>query len=160
MIRKFIVVLLALGIAPAGFVQTAGDFKTKYREVISYEVRPGIVMTPKYTADGQVCSMLLERRQETDTEIKLGYAISEKDVTELIDELVPKSVRGAGVYKGLAKEGPEMYIASGITRLVYTYENVSVEVLGLAKPKDGARLAITIYWPKTPCATTSQKVDH
>ncbi len=35
------------------------DF-TKYRAVKAFEVRPGILMMPSYSADGQVCEIGLE----------------------------------------------------------------------------------------------------
>jgi hypothetical protein len=109
MIKRASVLILMLGFAASTVGQTSGDFSDKYRQIISYEIRPGIVMTPKYAADGQVCQIYLERRQQTEKELLLGYTISAKDVMNLVDELAPKAQRGnrlpAGTKNDAAPQG-------------------------------------------------------
>jgi hypothetical protein len=60
--KASVVIFLALCIAATALGQTSADLTSKYRQVISYEVRPGVLVTPKYTAEGQVCEMVIERR--------------------------------------------------------------------------------------------------
>lgn len=50
---KDIVLFLTLGIAAWG--QRSAELSAKYRQVTSYELRPTVVMTRKYAADGQAC---------------------------------------------------------------------------------------------------------
>jgi hypothetical protein len=92
--KAALLILFSLGIATPALGQSAADFDAKYRRVTSYEVRPGVVMTPKYAPDGQVCEMVLEKRQKTETGIVFGFSFSEKEVKELVDALVPDSERG------------------------------------------------------------------
>src|SRR2546426_4341056 len=99
MAKRTFVLLVMIGTGTLAWGQTSADLNAKYRQVTSYEVRPGIVMTPKYAADGQVCEMVLEKRQKTATGVNFGVSISEKEVKELVDELVPEAERGRNLTK-------------------------------------------------------------
>lgn len=85
----------------AGFGQTSADLSTRYRQVISYLLRPTVIMTPRFAADGQVCEMAIERRQNTDTEIVIATSFSEEEVHELVDELAPEAERGRNLTRHL-----------------------------------------------------------
>lgn len=129
-------------------MQTSGAFGAKYRQIVSYEVRPGVAMTPQYTANGQICEMLLERRSATSAGFMLGYSFSEKEVSELLDELVPDAQRGKRF-----EDGPIVEAGGGIITSVYTYENIRVSVLGLADPPpSGGDKVIVISWPSRKCS--------
>lgn len=74
--------------------QTAADLSTKYPTVSSYEVRPGILATPRYTAEGQVCEMWIQKQNATRSGIRLDGYMSDELVKRVLDELVPLSIRG------------------------------------------------------------------
>src|SRR5437867_687452 len=80
--------------------QTALDLSAKYPAVNAYEVRPGVLMTAKYAANGQACEMTLQRYyspKQTDAD----STISAKLEDELINELAPEVERGPAASKWL-----------------------------------------------------------
>jgi len=156
---KGFVVLLTLGIAAVALGQTSADLSAKYRQVTSYELRPDIVMTPKYAADGQVCEMVLERRQKTETGIIFAASFSEEEVRQLVDELAPEAERGQNLTRHLNTR-----VDGGFITTEYTYENVLVHVYGITRPAPAGDKVITITWPKRGCggaqaSATSETVN-
>jgi hypothetical protein len=143
-------ILMLATIAPS-FRQNAADFDAKYHRVTSYEVRPGIVMTPKYDADGQVCEMVLEKRQKTDTGIVFGYSFSEKEVKGLVDELVPEVQRGKNLMEPLNET-----VAGGFIVTDYTYENILIRVYGITRPEPAGNMVVVIAWRKRGCGDAKQ----
>jgi hypothetical protein len=72
--------LLLSGITATASGQNSGDLDARFHVVISYEVRPGIVMTPKYASDGQVCEMVIEKHHKTDSGHKFRrFAVERSD---------------------------------------------------------------------------------
>ena len=57
-------VVLALVLTFAGLTrsQSHAELNVKYPVVKSFEVRPGVLLTPRFTADGEVCQMSFERQ--------------------------------------------------------------------------------------------------
>jgi hypothetical protein len=146
MFKGAFVVLLVLGIATVVWGQSSADLSAKYRQITSYELRPDVVMTPKYAADGQVCEMVLEKRQKTDAGMVFGVAFSESEVKTLVDELVPESERGRDLTKPL-----NTTVDGGFLTTEYSYENVHVRVYGITRPAPAGDRVITIIWPKRTC---------
>jgi|HubBroStandDraft_4_1064222.scaffolds.fasta_scaffold09949_4 hypothetical protein len=126
---KGFVVLLTLGIAVVALGQTSADVSAKYRQVTSYELRPDVVMTHKYAADGPVCEMALERRQKTETGSFFAASFSEEEVRQLVDELAPEAERGRNLTRHLNTTVDGVFITTE-----YTYENVVVHVYGITRP--------------------------
>jgi hypothetical protein len=150
---------LMLGIVAHSSGQSISDLSAKYRQITSYELRPDVVMTPKYAADGQVCEMVLEKRQKTDTGIVLGVSFSEKEVKALVDELVPETERGRDLTKPLNAR-----VDGGFITTEYSYENVLVRVYGITRPAPAGDRVITITWPQRTCSgeqtsATTETVD-
>lgn len=159
MFKGAFVVLLMLGIATIVWGQSSADLSAKYRQITSYELRPDVVMTPKYAADGQVCEMVLEKRQKTDTGMVFGVSFSEKEVKGLVDELAPEAERGRDLTKPL-----NTTVDGGFITTEYNYENVHVRVYGITRPAPAGDRVITITWPKRTCSggpnsATAETVD-
>ena len=114
----------------AAFGQTSADLSTKYRQVVSYLLRPTVIMTPRFAVDGQVCEMAIERRQNTDTEIVIATSFSEEEVHELVDELAPEAERGRNLTRHL-----NGFVAGGSIITQYSYENLLVQVYGTTRPE-------------------------
>jgi len=146
MFKGAFVVLLMLGIATVAWGQSSADLSAKYRQITSYELRPDVVMTPKYAADGQVCEMVLEKRQKTETGMVFGVSFSGKEVKALVDELVPDAERGRDLTKPLNSTVDGSFMTTE-----YTYENVRVRVYGITRPAPAGDRVITITWPKRAC---------
>jgi hypothetical protein len=131
------------------------DKFSKYRTVEAYEVRPGILMMPRYGEDGQVCEIGLERRHYAGGVIYLDSELSRKDIDEIVDELVPVEERGPktnilGGRDSITTVGP------GMTHLV-DYENISVQIESRVISSKrrievvGENIAATIQWKKRKC---------
>ena len=118
---------LGLVLALALRSQSVADLNAKYPVVTSYEVRPGILMTPKYSADGQVCQMSIERQRGTRSGVMLDSFMSDKLVKEILDELAPRSERGK---PRLGREGDAAIVTTGgMTTSGHAYENIDFEVV-------------------------------
>jgi hypothetical protein len=117
--------LLALLSVPA-LGQNSADFEAKYGPPIkAFEVRPGVLMTARYAADGRVCEMVLERQNTPGPSVKLTSILEERLVEELIDELVPVAERGErSRFYGLTLLSGR----SGQTN--YSYEKVTIALVG------------------------------
>jgi len=157
------------------FAQSAAEFTAKYPVVEVYEIRPGVWMRPQYSVDGQVCEMIVEKRHSHEegkkTIVDQSSSFTDGEIGDLLDELVPLSVRG--------EKSPGNWLNSDIVghsiSTVDKYENITVEVDGfldydgatfLTEPtassnkadkneltfKSDANLVLFIFWPKRPCS--------
>ena len=151
--------LLTLGIVAVAFGQTSADLSAKYRQITAYQLRPDVVMTAKYAADGQVCEMVLEKREKTDAGMVFGVSFSEKEVKGLVDELVPETERGRNLTRALNST-----VDGGFITTEYNYENVHVRVYGITRPAPAGDRVITLTWPKRTCSggqnsATNETID-
>ena len=133
-------------------IPLAADLGAKYRKITSYEVGPGIVMTPRYAQDGQVCEMIVEKRAKTDKDTIFASSFAEKEWKDAVDELVPPSERGKDV-TGLLNTT----VDGGFITADYTYEKVRIRVQGVTRPKPTPAVLITITWTKRTCAEESRR---
>ena len=143
---KFCILLLGLVVTALG--QTSADLSVKYPQITVYKVRPDVQMTARFSGDGQVCEMTLQKRVETDSGVILGGSFSEKEVRSLVDDLVPEDLRGRNLTRRF-----DGSIEGLLTTKLYTYENVLVRVFGTTQPDGGERgdRVIIITWPKRRC---------
>ncbi|MGD1062985.1 MAG: hypothetical protein ABR860_06960 [Terracidiphilus sp.] len=129
---------------------------SKYKKVEAYEIRPGILMMPRYTSDGQVCEIGLEKRHYSPEMIRTESALSSEEIDELVDELAPASVRGPKP-SGLAGHDSILIDGHAITR-TRNYENVVVEIDAAQSDRckkgsicsDGD-VVVTIRWKNRKC---------
>jgi hypothetical protein len=159
MYKVTFIILLILGTALLSRSQSAADLSAKYPVVTAYEVRPGIMMTPLYASNGQVCEMVLERHTtntETKTVMNFDSPLSKDLVKELVDELAPPSERGkqlTGIenwFGSVTVDGPFI-----VTK--YNYENVVVEVNGIKHDSaPGSDMVLIIKWRKRVCRQEGQ----
>ncbi|HXN19909.1 MAG TPA: hypothetical protein VN875_16335 [Candidatus Binatus sp.] len=92
--RAACVLFLLLGFAFPSRPRSPAGLSATYPVVTSYEVRPGVLMIPRYTADGQVCEMSFARQHTTRSGVYLDSVISDKLAIDISDELVPPAARG------------------------------------------------------------------
>jgi len=144
--KTTIVLVLILTFAVPSRSQSDADLTSKYSIVKSFEVRPGILMTPKYAADGQVCEMSFERQHATRSRVQLDSIISDKLANDIVDQLVPPSVRGK------ASNSSGMISTTGFGGTIsYDYENVGVTFfIATDQPRPGT-LAVVIAWKNRTC---------
>jgi hypothetical protein len=86
-------VVLAIMLFSPSFDSAREDF-AKYRAVEAYEIRPGILMMPRYSADGHVCEIGLEDLHYTPALVKLDSQLSPTMIDQIFSELVPEDERG------------------------------------------------------------------
>lgn len=131
------------------------DRFSKYKVVEAYEIRPGILMMPRYAEDGQICEIGLEKRHYTPELIDLDATLSRKEIDQLTDELVPVSERGpkSTDFPGgslIDEAGPGMTTTS-------MYENVTISITShviSTSRRHGTvvdDVAVTIKWNKRKC---------
>jgi hypothetical protein len=125
----------------------------KYKAVEAYEVRPGILMFPSYSEEGQVCEIGLERRHYSPEMIRLDSTFSREDVDAIVDELAPASERGPK--SQIPLDGLILVVGPGMTTLEQ-YENVTVQiesaVIANSKKKSTVdEVAAVIKWKHRKC---------
>ncbi len=77
--------------------QSQEEFHKKYGSPISetLTIRPGVFLTVNYAEAGDVCEMIIHPQQLTlDLNSPITKTMQSTTLTEIIDELVPKSQRG------------------------------------------------------------------
>ncbi|MBO0910324.1 MAG: hypothetical protein J2P13_00915, partial [Acidobacteria bacterium] len=84
----FVMLLITLGAA-----QMQRQLEEKYPKVNAYLVRPKILLTARYSADGRVCEMVLQPVRWTGDTILL-LPLSEEETIRIVEEIVPQSARG------------------------------------------------------------------
>jgi hypothetical protein len=94
----------------------------KYKAVEAYEVRPGILMFPRYAEDGRVCEVGLERRLYSPEKVVAYSTLSRQEIDEIVNELAPGSERGPR-----SESSVTSLIGRGMTTLEQ-YENVTVQI--------------------------------
>ena len=127
----------------------------KYKAVEAYEIRPGILMMPRYSAEGQVCEIGLEKLHYSPEKIRLDFDLPRQDIEQIFDDLVPSAERGPK---------PTTLLEQGMTTVSgrgmisdEEYQNVSIRIFGKitsADGKDGASLdevAATLTWKNRKC---------
>jgi len=130
--------------------QSSTELSTKYPVITSYEVRPGILMTPKYSAGGQVCQMSIERQRATRSGVMMDSFMSAELVKTIVDELVPHSERGPAL--GGTGDNAAIITTGGLTQSVHTYEKISYYVLS----GPNREIVVLIEWKNRKCQAEPQ----
>ena len=131
---------------------------SRYKAVETYEIRRGILMMPRYSDDGQVCEITLEKHHYSNETANLSSAIPREIFTELINELVPPSERGQKTMD-FGREYISAYSGNSITTFA-EYESVSIQIFGIASPPTSAGdVVAVIQWKKRAC-TTPKRAAH
>jgi|SRR5579862_4093029 len=145
---RICILLLTLAVAALG--QTSADLSAKYPNV-AYRIRPHVLMTARFAADGQVCEMTLEKGQRTDTSIVFLDFFSKEEVHSLIDDLVPEGIRGRDLTQRFSGSIDGLSVTTE-----FTYENVLVQVYGSRQVEAGqvgaAGEVIVITWRTRTCS--------
>ena len=143
-------VLLGLSTSATG----QGGFE-KYKKVEAYEVRPGILMLPSYTADNQVCEIGLQTLMYSPELITLDADLDSKEIDSVLAELVPMDERGKptdtipGSYRSV-EMGPGL-------ETIKEFENVRIKIhYRLFKPKHEneiamEQVAVVVTWKSRVC---------
>lgn len=142
------VIGLACGIALLLFpANPRNEQFSKYQRVEAYEVRPRVLMTARYSTNGQVCMVVLQKDHYVNGTAYLDSAMPHEEVTQIFDELVPARERGPLTTN---KEFARLSAYSGnsvASRL--DYENASLNISRQASsPGD---IVAVIQWKHRAC---------
>jgi hypothetical protein len=128
---------------------------SKYKTVEAYEIRPGILMMPSYSTDGQVCEIGLERRHYTREKVNLSAGISRKEIYQIFDELAPVNERGSRS-TNLLEQGAVDREGNAL-ETSEEYENLSIRIYSQALATSSQRgvsandVVGTITWKHRKC---------
>jgi hypothetical protein len=151
-------VIFSVGLVIAVFAvaQSAHNDLSHFKAIKAYEVRPGILMLPRYAADGQVCEMWLEKLHHSGEGFTLGPSLAQTEVDQIADQLVPANERGPRP-QGLLEQG--MTSMSGHSALTTEeYENIAIYIYGAIDDTPDKNkfleddIAATIKWKHRTCA--------
>lgn len=127
---------------------------TGYKVIESYEIKPGVLIMPRYSQDGQICEIGVEKRLYSPEQVSVDPTLPRKTIQEVFDELVPSRARGP-----LAKDFGEDLILPGArsTTTKIGYENVVLQIFSKRIPSSRkneiieADIAATIQWRNRTC---------
>jgi hypothetical protein len=145
--KTALVLVLVLGFAVPSRSQSAADLSAKYPVITSYEVVPGIPVTPRHTAGGQVCQKSFERRTAGEDGVDLDSVICEKPADDIVDRRAPPPVRGKES-NTLSGVGLTVGVANTIH---YGCENALVSFLESSAQGPLGIMAVAVSWKKSPC---------
>ncbi|HEY6252363.1 MAG TPA: hypothetical protein VI685_20605 [Candidatus Angelobacter sp.] len=124
---------------------------SKYKPVEAYEIRPGILMMPKYAENGEVCAITLETTNAFADRINLTPTLPRNTVIELVDELAPVDERGPRTMD-FGRDYISQHSGESVTTFA-EWENVAVNIYGKASTRCGAGdIVAEIRWKKRTCA--------
>lgn len=149
MLKRFClpqIVLVLVLIAGTVAAQNSAELQFKYGPPLdAFVIRPGLLMTAKYAADGKVCEMYIVEARTPGSNIVLRTPLNLETVPALIDELVPEGERGSKLRWPAQTQGMTL-------QAVYKYENVSIELVQNLLPSKGWSDGIlTIKWNNRVC---------
>ena len=125
--------------------QTANEMRQKYGSPDDkghYLVRPEIGMSVSFAKDGQACKLLIKSRPHMGREESFSEGLDSEMVSQIIDELVPISLRG--------RRGREISFSGRVT--VTDYENVKIRRTMVSKwDSSKGEHAAEIVWKKRDC---------
>jgi hypothetical protein len=133
---------------------SASESFKKYREIEAYEIRPGILMMPRYSANGQVCEIGVEKLHYSSDAVRLDSTLSRDEIDRIFDELVPAKEKGPR-----SKDPTGTLITQGGQSLTTNvdYANVSIQIFGDASTvvgKDGIvadEVVAVLKWKNRTC---------
>jgi hypothetical protein len=123
----------------------------KYHAVEAYEIRPGIIATPVYMANHDLCEISIEKRHYSSNSVDMDATMSKDQILSLFDELVPKEERGGPA----GRLPPDTEITEGDLGMLRTripYENVTLAFFGKKDSPDRQKYVTAIIsWNKPQC---------
>lgn len=152
--RKFISLSLTILFILNAAV-TAQERFAQYPKIEAYEVRPGILMMPRYTAANEVCEIGLERLLYSPSLIRLNRELSREEILQTLDELIPVNERGRP-----PKDSEDLITQMGQSPTETTtteYENVLIRIYGVpfrSKNKNVSTMndvVATVTWKNRKC---------
>lgn len=110
------------------FADLRSDQLSKYKTVEAYEVWPGFLAMPKYSSDGRVCKVAIQRDHYSNGVLDDDLTMPREVVIQIFDELAPPTERGPFTvnkeFEGLTSYG------GNTTTTSFDYKSVSLDISG------------------------------
>lgn len=126
----------------------------KYKSIESYQIRPGILMMPTYSQDGQVCEIGVEKRLYSPEGVSVDPILPRKTIQEIFDELAPIQDRGPRV----KDFGEDLMIEGGqVITTKIGYKNIVFQIFSERMPSSTnskvveGDIAARIQWRNRTC---------
>lgn len=138
----------------SGSNESAQNKFANYRAITAYEIRPGVLAMPRYSADGEVCEIALEKLRYSPEKIILDSSLSRGEINQVFEELVPADERGA---KSKDLRRPLIAQNGRSITTITEYENVSIQIFSEDLSKPGQRditetdIVATARWKNRAC---------
>lgn len=150
---RLIGVVLAVLLFSGSFNSAREDF-AKYKAVEAYEIRPGILMMPRYSADGHVCEIGLQDLHYTPGLVRLDAELSRTEIDQILDQVVPDSERGPKVKDPLGTSITRSLNAI-ITEIEFERLWVQIYAHAISQPRKKEavfeNVAVVIKWKGREC---------
>lgn len=145
-LRYTLVISFLFFAALSSQAQSLSELRAKYGSPTeAYEIRPHILMTVKYAEEGQVCEYVIEARHTSKDGVRGESLIQRNTANEIIDEVVPISLRGRLINRISFNGG-----CSGIS--FERYEQVEIQTSGTCSSTEGNGIdSIIIRWKNHNC---------
>jgi hypothetical protein len=150
MLKRLCLVQIVLVLTAGTIVaQRSSELQSKYGSPQdAFVIRPGLLMTAKYAADGKVCEMYIIEAWTPGSNIGLRTPLTPETVPALIDELVPERERGSKLRWPAQTTGMTLQV-------LYKYEKVSIELVQNLLPSKGwSDSNLKIKWAHRVCRQT------
>jgi hypothetical protein len=122
----------------------------QYKAINAYETGSGILVLPRYSSDGLLCEVTLEKQHYLDDTVDLGSALSHDKIIEVVNSIAPVSERGKSTTP-FGTEYLSKYDGNSVTTFA-DYEAVSIQIYGRSSPAfDAGDIAARIRWNKRVC---------
>ncbi len=137
---------------------TQGRMFSRYRGIEAYEVRPGVLMIPRFTTDGQLCEIGLQPLYYSPEGINLNSInpfnasnsiFSPEAINQIFDELVPAQERGPRP-RNLIEQGSTDIDGGGMVTNE-EWENVSIQISSTFLPSGNTDVYATLSWKHRKC---------
>jgi hypothetical protein len=142
-------------------VGNGGDSRfSKYRAIETYEVRPGIMIMPRYADDGLVCEIGIEERHFSPEGISRNSGLSDTEIDQIANELVPSNERGPRP-ANLLEQGTTN-ISGNTMATSEEFENISIHIYRSTFPSSEGKKSVigdavaTIVWKDRKCAKVAK----
>jgi hypothetical protein len=127
----------------------------KYKAVDAYEIRPGILIMPRYASDGQICEIGIEKRHYSPELIDFDSYLERNEIDNILEELAPVNERGAILKENKA----DLFIQDGSDSIIIRkYENITIKYYYQEMPKSANKkivalknIVVVIHWENRKC---------
>ena len=122
----------------------------KYKAVDAYQTGSGILVLPRYSSEGKLCEVVLEKEHYSENSIDLASTISHDKMIAAVNDIAPVSERGRSTMP-FGTEYLSQYSGNTVTTFS-DYEAISIQIYGRTSPAfDAGDIAARINWNKRPC---------